>query len=124
MRSLVMSIRPPFALAAYRGAKLFEYRRVRVNARPGDRVLVYESRPTSKVTGEFRVGRVIVAPSAVLAELEPDPQLRDLVRQYLQGASTGTALEISNPTRWHEPLSVDRVLGTTRSPVSYAVIAQ
>jgi predicted transcriptional regulator len=122
-RSLVVSIRPHFAAAAYGRNKLFEYRRVRMNARSGDRVLVYESWPISKVTGEFRVGRVIVASTADLVQLERDPQLRTLVQRYLQGARVGTALEICNPKRWGMAVPVDRFIGKGKSaPVSYAFL--
>jgi predicted transcriptional regulator len=123
-RTLLVSIRPAFAAAAYAGLKRFEYRRVQMNARRGDRILVYESRPISKITGEFRVGSVIVAPVRILRHLEPDPGLRHLVSAYLRGATVGTALEICAPNRWSEPSHPHAFFGREmRPPVSYQFVS-
>jgi predicted transcriptional regulator len=95
-----------------------------MNARRGDCVLVYESRPVSKITGEFRVGRVIVAPVRLLKHLEPDPGIRELVSAYLRGATVGTALEICAPKRWSEPLHLHALFDRKISPpVSYRFIS-
>ncbi len=123
-RAILVSIRPDFAAAVYTGLKRFEYRRVRMNVRRADRVLVYECRPISKITGEFLAGRLIFAPVRVLTDLEPDPELRRLVSAYLRGASVGTAIEICAPKRWPRPCDLKTFFRRDIAPpVSYRFLS-
>jgi predicted transcriptional regulator len=120
--AVLMSIRPAFADELYRGAKLFEYRRVRARIRTGDRVLVYESRPRSYVSGEFRAGRVLTGPPSRLASLEPDPHVRALVERYLRGAARATAIEVLSLTRWDACVALSELSPGTRPPQSYTFL--
>lgn len=119
---VLMAIRPPFAEAVYRGEKLFEFRRVKARISPGVRIIVYESRPRSCVSGEFRAGRVITGHPHDLALLEPDPEMRVLVGRYLRGSRVATAIEILRPTRWGRCLSLAEFSRGRRPPQSYSFL--
>lgn len=120
--AVLMSIRPVLAEAIYRGTKLFEYRRVSARIRPGDRVLVYESRPMSCVSGEFRAGHVLKGPPSQLAALEPDPDIRALVEHYLRGTAAATAIEVLSPRRWDACVALSEFSPGTRPPQSYTFL--
>jgi predicted transcriptional regulator len=95
-----MSLRPTFAEAIYSGSKRFEFRRVRASINYGERVLVYESAPSSRLTGEFWVGNVVSASPSEVLTLEPNVESRRLAESYLSGARVATAIEVVNPLRW------------------------
>lgn len=121
-RVLLMSLKPAFADAAFRGVKRFEYRRSRVSAKRGDIVLIYETAPIRHVTGFFVVGRVIVDPSFLLTMLEPDEAIREAVTRYLAEAVRSSALEITSPTRWRVPRALSEVCKASRPPQSYCFV--
>lgn len=84
-------------------------------------MLVYETTPTSKVVGEFSVGRVITGtPTEVAAYAEDD--ILEQVQTYLFGAKTSTAIEVLNPTRFASAISLRTLLPGLRAPQSYTFL--
>lgn len=122
-RDVIMAIRPALAASIYSGEKCFEFRRVRVNIRSGDRVLIYESSPVSRLTGEFVVGRLVVGTPYQVTTLERNHASRDAVRIYLLGARRASAIEILCPRRWASAIALSRVSANLRAPQSYVFLS-
>jgi predicted transcriptional regulator len=118
MARMLMTLHSDWANEIYTGRKRFEYRRVRMNVRSGDQVVICESGRLRPVTGHFRVATVKYGTPDQLAKLETDSRRRKSVTAYLQGARTGTALEISGARRYRRPRTLAS-LGLTRVPMSY-----
>ena len=113
-----MSIRPRYAEAIYGGSKRYEFRRVRSRIRTGDRVLVYECTPISRVTGEFRVGDVVTGTPAELLALEHSDGRAEIER-YLFGAHVASAIEIVDAIRWKKAREWQEFLRGRKPPQSY-----
>lgn len=119
-----MSIHPVFAQAAYGQTKKFEYRRCGVGIATGDTVFIYETSPTRKVTGQFKVGRVVVGTPAEISTLESAPAIQPQVARYLAGAKRCSAMEILNPLRWENAKEIDEMWPGRSAPQSYCFVRQ
>lgn len=123
-RHSLISLRPKFAEAIYKGIKLYEFRRVRVRMREGDHVFIYETSPVSRLTGEFRVGKVILGSPSQLYSLEPSRNSREEAKRYLLGAQFASAIQIVAAVQWQQSRSLQEVLPGYRPPRSYVFIKE
>lgn len=121
-RCVLLSIKPTYAAWMYEGRKRFEYRRMKVSVRRGDTILMYESAPVSRLTGWFTAGQVIVDIPDKLQTLEADLVVRRAVAEYLNAARIGTAIEVTNPQKWHAPRVLTDVFPGRRPVQSYAFV--
>lgn len=122
MALILIALQPSFAAAIYNRSKSFEFRRVKAKIRPDDRILVYESAPISRVTGEFNAGKVIYGKSSQILILEPDLGSRAAAAQYLTGAEFCTAIEVVNPVKWEPSTKLGNLYPGLRPPQSYLFI--
>lgn len=58
-RTILMSIKPEYAELIYKGVKKFEYRKKGIRSTMPLRIVLYETFPVGKVTGEIRVDKMI-----------------------------------------------------------------
>jgi predicted transcriptional regulator len=117
---LLISLRTPYAERIYSGDKRYEFRRVRMNAQPGQRVLIYESYPVKRVKAAFTIGpnsRLGISALEALALEKPGAARRDLA-VYLQGARTVSALEITD-LHLLDARELGEATGLVRAPQSY-----
>ena len=121
-RTILMSICSRFTEAIYGGAKLHEFRRVRMSFSSGDRVLIYEPLPVGLITGEFIAGAVLSGSPSDLIRLEADPWSRGAAEQYLRGARIASAVEIRQAVKWDKGIEIKEMLPGTRPPQSYVFI--
>lgn len=94
---LLMSIRPVYTDRILAGEKRCELRRRRINARPGDIVIMYASAPRKAIVGAFRVGEVIARCHKTLwkeRRKEMGISEEDYV-SYFSGASVAYAMRIT-----------------------------
>lgn len=115
----LLSIKPRFAEAIFRGEKRYEFRRATFK-RPVTSALVYSSSPVQKVIGEFDVLGVITAPLAALwrktkqfAGID-----RELFYSYFSGCDVGHAIEIGKTRTFTDPFCPVETLGL-RPPQSF-----
>jgi predicted transcriptional regulator len=120
----LMSLRPQFAALIFQGKKLYEFRRRSVSLKEGDVVLVYESSPKSRVTGQFRVGNVIYGKPSTLLQLETRRETRRLCADYLAGSKKAAAIEIINPIQWKDAFSLKLLCCKISPPQSYIFIRE
>lgn len=117
----LISLKSQYAGRIKSGDKRYEFRRVRMNAQVGDTVLVYESYPTKRVTAQFVVGEAsqfgITVQQAL--KLEKPGEARKDLAEYLAGAKTVTALEITELDVFATPQTLKDATGLERGPMSY-----
>ncbi len=121
-KCVLLSIKPDYASLMYAGRKRFEYRRIHARIHSGDTILMYESSPTSRLTGWFTAGQVVIGAPDQLQRLEDEPAIRRAVADYLEGARTCTAIEVIEPHKWTVPRSLTAVLPGRRPVQSYAFV--
>jgi predicted transcriptional regulator len=115
----LLSIRPPYAEAIFRGDKRFEFRRA-IFRKEVEVVVVYITSPVSMVVGEFDVKHVI---SDDVASLWERTQAKagidsDGFFRYFAGRDIGYAIAIGNVRRYKKPLELTANYGV-RAPQSF-----
>ena len=118
----MLSIRPPYAEAIFRGEKRFEFRRA-IFRKSVDVVVVYTTSPTSLVVGEFDVSGII---SESVEDLWSRTSQyagidRELFFNYFKGRSVGYAIAIGNVRKYKKPLELADTFGI-RAPQSFVYI--
>lgn len=113
---LLLSIKPRYAAQLYAGTKRFEFRRSPpLRDLPGP-ALLYESRPTGRVTGLLWLDTPILLTPAAIADESAD------IRAYLAGARRPCALPVIAAERFEEPATLGVVTGFTRAPQSWCYV--
>lgn len=118
----LLSIKPEYAEAIFRGEKRFEFRRA-IFRKPVDVVVVYTTSPVSQVIGEFDIEEVI---SDTVEGLWGRTQRRagidrDRFFSYFAGRDTGYAIAIGSVRRYPQPLDLSASFGI-RPPQSFVYI--
>jgi predicted transcriptional regulator len=118
----LLSIRPHYAEAIFRGEKKYEYRRA-IFKQPVDVVVVYITSPTSQIVGEFEVAGIIADSieslwrrtnrAAGIAE--------DAFFKYFDGKEVGYAIKIGTVRRYRNPKQLGETYGI-RAPQSFVYI--
>src|SRR5450755_1643149 len=103
----LLSIRPPYAEAIFRGEKRFEFRRA-IFRRAVDVVVVYITSPTCLVVGEFDVTDVISDSVGDLWNRTNQHAGIDRERffDYFTGRDVGHAIAIGSVRRYRTPLEL------------------
>jgi len=118
-RTVVLSLHSRFAAEIFQQRKRFEFRRVRVRIKSGDRTLIYESAPTSQITGEFMVGIVVSGSPKAVVVLEDNQENRRAARKYLKAARVASAIEVLTPRRWSKAKNLQDMFPRMKPPQSY-----
>ena len=118
----LLSIRPPYAEAIFRGEKRFEFRRA-IFRKAVDIVVVYITSPTSLVVGEFDVNEVF---SDSVDELWRRTNRyagidREVFFNYFKGRGVGHAIAIGDVRKYKKPLELAGTFGV-RAPQSFIYI--
>jgi predicted transcriptional regulator len=118
----LLSIRPPYAEAIFRGEKRFEFRRA-IFRRSVDVVVVYITSPTCLVVGEFDVAEVI---SDSVEDLWSRTRLhagidRGAFLDYFKGRSVAHAIVIGSVRKYRKPLELAGAFGI-RAPQSFVYV--
>ena len=118
----LLSIKPEYASAIFRGEKRFEFRRA-IFRKPVDIVVVYTSSPVSRVEGEFDIEGVIRDTVEGLwsrtnnfAGID-----RDRFFEYFAGRDVAYAIVIGSVRRYPHPLDLSVNFGI-RPPQSFVYI--
>ncbi len=120
----MLSIKPRFAQAILDGRKKFEFRRA-IFRDPGvERVVIYASRPTQRVIGEFSIAAVHSLPPEELWRRTHKHAGIDhsYFEAYFSGRDVGHALEVGSRTRYEEPLELEAAYGINRPPQSFCYL--
>ena len=121
---ILLSIRSEYAEAIYLGLKRFEFRKNRVSIQTGDTAIIYETRPTSLLTGQFSIGKVFYGTTDKLIKLEAKMTARQFARKYLTDVEFASALEILRPIRWENGIRLGDKFPRVRPPQSYLFVRE
>jgi predicted transcriptional regulator len=118
----LLSIKPTYADAIFRGEKRFEFRRA-IFRRPVAVVVVYTTSPVSRVVGEFDIEAIITDTVEGLwkrtkhcAGID-----RELFFKYFAGRKLGHAIAIGSVRRYRRSLDLPSNFGI-RAPQSFAYL--
>lgn len=119
---VLLSIKPQFATAIFRGAKRYEFRRT-IFSRRVDVVLLYVSAPVQRVVAEFDVLSVISAPLPTLWTKTGRYAGIDKASffNYFEGLDIGHAIKIGEVRQYNEPFCPVKELGL-RPPQSFSYL--
>lgn len=122
----LMSIRPQYASAIFRGRKKYELRKLSgvTPLNTGAVVIVYSSGNVKSIIGEFRAGRVIIdSPARIWANVtHPGSGIRGDAWQYIRGAKKAMAIEVVEPKLYPRQVSLEeirRIIPGWMPPFSY-----
>lgn len=108
-RTLLLSVRPRFAAMLLAGTKTAEVRRRFPEIPVGMTVVIYSSSPEKAVLGTMTVQKLVRSTAAGIWGDYSDaigigkPELTD----YLEGASECSVLELKEPQRWANTVSLE-----------------
>ncbi|MFN8091122.1 MAG: hypothetical protein U0599_02625 [Vicinamibacteria bacterium] len=121
---VLLSVKPRFAEAIFRGAKTFEFRRALFRRRDVKTVVLYASSPTCKVVGQFTIDRVLsLSPDELWRATQHGGGIdREYFDRYFEGRDTAHALEVKQARRYRWPLCLREHLGLSRPPQSFCYI--
>lgn len=57
--TILLPIKPEYAEKIYHGTKKYEYRKSTIRSGQPGRIVLYETRPVCKITGEIKIGNVL-----------------------------------------------------------------
>src|ERR1700733_6131011 len=119
----LLSIKPRYADAIFRGEKRFEFRRA-IFRKPVAVVVVYTSSPVSRVVGEFDIEAVITDTVAGLWRRTKHSAGIDRERffSYFAGRKLGHAIAIGSVRRYPRSLDLSSNFGI-RPPQSFAYLS-
>lgn len=118
----LLSIKPKYSSAIFRGEKRFEFRRSSFS-RPVDIVVVYVTAPVQKVIGEFDVRSVIgeSVPSLWERTKRFAGVERDFFFRYFEGREYGYAIEVGEVRSYRSPFCPIERFGI-RPPQSFVYL--
>lgn len=118
----MLSIKPEYAEAIFRGEKRFEFRRA-IFRKPVEVVVVYTTSPVSQVVGEFDIEEVITdSVEGLWGRTHRRAGIdRDRFFTYFAGRDVGYAIAIGSVRRYSQPLDLSASFGI-RPPQSFVYI--
>lgn len=122
MRVLI-SISPESLEALKEGRKRWEYRKHMWLRTDVDTIVVYCSRPVSRVVGEIHVTDILNLPVRELWRRTADGSgiTHDEFRDYFRGRFRGYAIEVSQFTEYDQPKEIGEVIPGAFAPTSEIV---
>ena len=103
---VLLSIKPEFADKIFSGEKQYEYRKAVFSRRDVNVVVVYASKPVSKIVGEFCVDAVLEGrPSEIWEETKQHSGISiEFFKRYFEGRKKGYAIKIGSARKYIEEI--------------------
>ena len=120
---VLLSIKPKYAEMILSGEKRYEFRRA-IFKKPGIRkVVIYASRPISKVIGEFEIDDILSLDIRELWLLTMDHAgiEKEFYDRYFSGKEVGHAIKVKKTKKYSEYKDL-REFNIKRAPQSFAYI--
>lgn len=108
--TVLLSIKPEFALKIFDGSKKYEYRRVIFKRREVTRVVVYASDPIKQVIGEFEIEDILhEEPQSLWAKTSCHAGIsRKRFLTYFTDKPKGYAIKVKETQLYDKPLPLSR----------------
>ena len=121
--TVLLSIKPEFAVEIFNGRKKFEYRRI-IFKRPVKRIIVYASSPTKMVIGEFSINGILFEDiNSLWSKTKRRSGIsRKKFKSYFSNKEKGYAIKVGKTVRYKRPSSLEDLYGI-RPPQSFVYIS-
>ena len=120
---VLLSIKPEFATKIFDGSKQYEYSRIIFKNKNVNKVVVYESSPTSLIIGEFEIDGIIDDELPALWEQTKSHAgiSQTKFSEYFADKSRGYAIKVKTPRRYERPVPLSSVTAAA-PPQSFAYL--
>lgn len=120
---VLLSIKPEFVAEMRLGKKKYEFRKRIFKRQKVEKVIIYESAPSSKVVGEFAITNVLEEKPNVLWEKTKNYAgiSKVFFDQYFRGKETAIAIAFDKFEEYSEPRTL-KELGLKAAPQSFVYI--
>lgn len=117
---VLLSIKPEFVQKIFSGEKRFEFRKAIFKNNDVKNVVVYASKPISKIVGEFTVETVLEDSPETIWELTKKYAgiTEEFFKQYFKGKNKAYAIEIKRCIQYQRPIELNEI-GVKRAPQSF-----
>lgn len=117
---ILLSIKPEFVKKIFSGEKKYEFRKVGFKNENVQKVIIYASRPISKVVGEFSIEEIIRDNPEIIWKRTRNYSGIDekKFKDYFEGRVTGYAIKVKNTEEYSKPISL-REIGIKNAPQSF-----
>lgn len=118
-----LSIKRRYAEAIYRGEKRYEYRRQAPAVDPPYHLLLYETKPSQRITGAAIVDEVVTGDPDEVVNATVDETTHGPLEllEYFDGADEGSALHIADSMRFEPCLELFHV-GISTAPQNFQYV--
>lgn len=121
-RTILISIQPRYVEQIFSGQKKFEYRR-QIFTKPVNKMIIYETSPTSKVVGEVSILGVL---QGAVADIWMETRLfggidKESYFQYFKGKDTAYAIQLGQVVKYH-PVKSLQEYGVLHAPQSFVYL--
>lgn len=120
--TVLLSIKPQFALEIFSGKKKFEYRRI-IFKKPVKRIIVYASSPTRMVIGEFAIAGILFEDiDSLWSKTKRHSGIsKKTFHSYFEDKDKGYAIKVGKTVRYKKPSSLKESYGIS-PPQSFVYI--
>lgn len=120
----LFSIRPLYVDAIFSLQKRYEYRRNHCK-REINKIVIYETSPTSKIVGEVSVDKIIYDEPKALWSVTSDTagMTAESFIKYFSNKDSGTAYSLVNPIKYHNSVRLDEI-GILTAPQSFIYLSE
>lgn len=120
---ILLSIKPEFVKKIFSGEKKYEFRKVAFKNKNVENVVIYASKPISKIVGEFSIEKVIQDNPRKIWERTKKYSGVDekFFKDYFKGKDKGYAIEVKKCKEYSTPLSLEE-FGINYAPQSFVYL--
>jgi len=122
--SVLLSIKPEFALAIFTGKKKYEFRRVIFKNTNINKVYVYASRPIGCVIGEFEIETILTSdPESLWKKTQAAAGItKEYFDKYFNGRDVAHALKVNATRHYETPMTLKELFNIDRPPQSFMYV--
>lgn len=125
MNAILLSIKPAFALAIFRGEKVYEFRKAVFKNRDIEKVYVYASAPISRVIGVFYINDILeMEPEALWSKTRCGAGIsEEYFYEYFSGRDRAYAISVDRTSLFEEPRELRCMFGIGHPPQSFRYVS-
>lgn len=123
--AVLLSIKPEFAFAIFRGDKKYEFRKVVFKNREVEKIYVYASAPISRVIGVFYIDDILeMEPTELWSRTRYGAGIsEDYFYEYFSGKTRGYALRVEKADLFDQPKELGYLFGIHHPPQSFRYVS-
>lgn len=123
---ILLSIKPEYAEKIFNGEKKYEYRKKIFKRKDVKSIIVYVTKPVGKVIGEFEIDQILEGePSFIWEKTKKHAGIssKDYFK-YFDGNDKGFAIGIKKVIKYQEPLELQNIKPTIKTPPQSFIYVQ